>query len=93
MQCAMIGLMANGYRPSTTMPDHHQTMIQSLPLTFGMQHKSWVLLDALRRKRNASDYSGDPVEPAATATCIGQAEELLRLARRWLEASRPELLQ
>jgi len=26
MQCAMMGLMANGYRPSTTTPGHHQTM-------------------------------------------------------------------
>ena len=23
MQCAMVGLMANGFRPSTTMPGHH----------------------------------------------------------------------
>jgi hypothetical protein len=30
MQCAMLGLWAHGYRPSTTLPGHHQTMIQAL---------------------------------------------------------------
>jgi hypothetical protein len=24
MQCALVGLMANGYRPSTNVPGHHQ---------------------------------------------------------------------
>ena len=36
MQCAMLGLMANGYRPSTTTPGHHQTMIQTLGLSMGL---------------------------------------------------------
>jgi len=34
-------------------------LIQSLPLTLGLQNEVWVVLDALRRKRNASDYTGD----------------------------------
>ena len=33
MQCAMLGLWANGYRTSTSQPGHHQTAIQSLGLT------------------------------------------------------------
>ncbi len=32
MQCALVALMASGYRPATSIPGHHQTMIQSLPL-------------------------------------------------------------
>jgi hypothetical protein len=36
MQCALIALMAAGYRPASNAPGHHQTMIQSLPLTLGV---------------------------------------------------------
>jgi hypothetical protein len=39
MQCAMVGLLANGYRPSTTTPGHHQTMIQSLGLTLDVENQ------------------------------------------------------
>ncbi|ADU39783.1 hypothetical protein [Variovorax paradoxus] len=38
MQCAMLGLWANGYRTSTSQPGHHQTAIQSLGLTMGVAH-------------------------------------------------------
>ena len=30
MQCAMVGLWANGYRTSTNQPGHHQTALQNL---------------------------------------------------------------
>jgi hypothetical protein len=63
MQCAMLGLMAHGYRPSTTSPGHHQTMIQTLGLTLGVEQSVWVVLDSLRKKRNLNDYSGDLIEP------------------------------
>lgn len=36
LQCAMLGLWANGYRTSTSQPGHHQTALQSLPLTMGL---------------------------------------------------------
>ena len=35
MQLALAAMMASGFRPSTNEPGHHQTMIQSLPLTLG----------------------------------------------------------
>lgn len=35
MQCAMLGLWANGYRTATSQPGHHQTAIQCLTLTMG----------------------------------------------------------
>jgi hypothetical protein len=92
MQCAMVALMANGYRPSTTTPGHHQTMIQSLGLTLGVDNKVWIVLDALRRKRNLNDYAGDPIEPAAARTCIAQAEALLATTRAWLRQHRPDLI-
>lgn len=76
MQCAMLGLWASGYRPSTSTPGHHQTMIQTLGHTLDVPRERWLLLDAFRRKRNVSDYSGDPVEPDTVAACIDDAEAL-----------------
>ena len=92
MQCAMVALMANGYRPSTTTPGHHQTMIQSLGLTLGVGNEVWVVLDSLRKKRNLNDYSGDLIEPAVVRSCVGHAQSLLTTTRRWLSEHRPELL-
>lgn len=63
MQCALVALMANGYRPATSTPGHHQTMIQTLPLTLGVTRETWLVMDALRKKRNSNDYSGDLLEP------------------------------
>src|SRR5690606_37681566 len=70
MQCALIGLLANGYRPATSTPGHHQTMIQTLPLTLGLGRSDWLVLDALRKKRNVNDYSGDLMEPDAVSECV-----------------------
>jgi hypothetical protein len=92
MQCALVALLANGYRPSTTTPGHHQTMIQSLGLTLGLGNKDWVVLDSLRKKRNLNDYSGTPIEPGAVRTCVAQAEALLTTTRQWLQQHRPDLL-
>jgi hypothetical protein len=36
MQCALVAMLAAGYRPAANEPGHHQTMIQSLPLTLGV---------------------------------------------------------
>ena len=83
MQCALVALMAAGYRPSTSEPGHHQTMIQSLPLTLGVPDEAWVVLDALRKQRNANDYTGQPITPALVGECIKRAcalrEQLLNL--------------
>lgn len=88
----MLGLLASGYRPSTTTPGHHQTAIQSLELTMGVPPAVWRVLDALRRKRNLSDYSGDLIEPSSLAECVAQASVLLETTRKWLHAHRPELM-
>ena len=93
MQLAMVAMMANGYRPSTNEPGHQQTLIQSLSLTLGVANDEWVVLDALRRKRNASDYTGDPVESDAVAECRSRATVLLAKTREWLAAHHPDLLR
>lgn len=81
MQCALAGLAVAGYRPATDQPGHHQTMIQSLPLTLGVNREAVLVLDALRKKRNINDYSGDLMDPESLRQCILEAESLLKLAR------------
>lgn len=92
MQCAMLGLWANGYRTSTSKPGHHQTAIQSLGLTMGVAQPDIIVLDALRRQRNVSDYEGDPVSTATLQACLAQAGRLLAHAEQWFSAHRPDLL-
>ena len=92
MQCALVGLAAHGYRPATSTPGHHQTMIQALPLTLGVERSEWVILDALRRKRNVNDYSGDLMDPDTVRECIERARALLAHTHARIEQHRPELL-
>jgi len=91
MQCSLAALMANGYRPDTKVPGHHQTVIQSLPKTVGMDGTRLAVLDALRSKRNQSDYTGKEIDSASLATCIDEAERLLQEVDDWLTEKRPEL--
>jgi hypothetical protein len=92
MQMAMVALQANGYRTLKSKPGHHQTAIQTLPLTVGLPQAKIIVLDALRKQRNLSDYSGDTVSEAAAAECITSAKELLAHVRRWHTTNRPQLL-
>ena len=92
MQCALVAMMAAGYRPSTNQPGHHQTMIQSLPLTLGIGNDEWVLLDALRKKRNQNDYTGAPIAQGEADEAISRATELLKQVRAHLKQQRPDLL-
>lgn len=80
----MAALSAKGYRTSTSQPGHHQTAIQTLPLTLAVSSTTVIVLDALRKQRNLTDYTGDAVNDALLAECITQAESLLRLARTTL---------
>ena len=92
MQCAMIGLWANGYRTSTNQPGHHQTALQALPKTLGVKQDDVIVLDALRKQRNLSDYEGDPITEAAVVECVKQAENLIRHVQQWLGKQRPDLV-
>lgn len=93
MQCALVALMASGYRPATNAPGHHQTMIASLRLTMGVPQSDWLVLDALRRKRNLNDYMGDPIDPESVRECIERAEALLAQIHQWLKARYARLLK
>jgi hypothetical protein len=93
MQCALVPMMANGYRPSTNAPGHHQTMIQSLPLTLGIGNDRWIVLDALRKKRNQNDYTGAPLSTTEADEAIRQARALLGEVESSLQSRWPELLK
>ena len=93
MQCALAAMMVSGFRPSTSEPGHHVTLIQSLPLTLGIDNTTWILLDALRRKRNANDYTGDGVTPEMVDECRQQADRLEQLLRQRLHQTHPTLSQ
>ena len=92
MQSAMLALLINGYRPSSSSGGHHMTMIQSLPKSIGVPKETMVVLDALRRKRNAADYMGSYVDKTAVEACIEEAGSLLQTVETWISAHRPDLL-
>lgn len=91
MQAALAALMANGYRPSTNVPGHQMTMIQALTQTIGLEPRRMVVLDALRRKRNLSDYLGADLDENSTQACVTEAARLLADVQAWLTANHPEL--
>jgi len=45
MQLAMLALNANGYRTLTSKPGHHQTAIQTLPLSVGLAPAKVIVLE------------------------------------------------
>jgi hypothetical protein len=92
MQCALIALMAAGYRPASNVPGHHQTVIQSLPLTLGVSDTEWITLDAFRKKRNQNDYLGVAISHAEAEEALAHATRLLEVARAHLKRRHPELL-
>jgi hypothetical protein len=89
---ADVGLHAHGYRTLTSKPGHHQTALQTLPLTLGLDAQVIVRLDALRKQRNLTEYTGDTIPEATVAECLSQAEALYGTAAAWLKAHRPELV-
>lgn len=57
-------------------------MIQSLPMTLDIPPELVLVLDALRKKRNLTDYSGDLIDPASLRECLLHAGKLVDLASR-----------
>lgn len=74
---ADIGLHLNGYRTSTSKPGHHQTAIQCLAHTLGIEDCIVRIIDSLRKQRNITDYEGDLVTGSALQECLNQARSLL----------------
>jgi hypothetical protein len=70
MQCAMVALWANGFRPAKSSPGHHQTMIQTLTTSIGIEREEMQLLETFRVKRNAIDYTGEMVDEGSLEECV-----------------------
>ena len=49
-QLSMIALWTNGFRPAKSKPGHHQTMIQSLVHTVGLDRDDMLLLDTFEMR-------------------------------------------
>lgn len=92
MQTALVALLANGFRPDTNRPGHHMTVLQSLPKTIGLHNERMSVLDALRRKRNLSDYMGENIDDVSVENCIAEADRLLREVEKWLKKNQPSLI-
>jgi hypothetical protein len=92
MQLAMLALYANGYRTLTSRPGHHQTAVQTLTLTTALSPEKVRVLDALRKQRNLTDYSGDLVPDATVNECVSSATSLHAHVKAWLKSNKPELV-
>lgn len=77
LKAALAAMLASGYRPVTSEPGHHQTLIQALVKTVQWEPQAVVVLEAYRKLRNKSDYEGEPVGESVAAACIGSARQLL----------------
>ena len=89
---ADVGLHAHGYRTLTSRPGHHQTAIQTLPTTLGIDSQTLVRLDHLRKQRNLTEYTGDLIPESAVTECLAQAQSLYIATQTWLKANKRDLL-
>jgi len=89
---ADVGLHAHGYRTLTSRPGHHQTAIQTLPTTLGIDSQTLVRLDQLRKQRNLTEYTGDLIPESAVTEWLAQAQSLYALTNNWLKANKRDLL-
>ena len=92
MQAALAAMLANGYRPATSEPGHHQLLIQALPKTAGIAAERIRVLDAYRAPRNMADYRGVPVSDAVAEECAADARSVLVAVRAWIAAHRADLV-
>ena len=74
---ADVGLLLNGFRTSTSQPGHHQTAVQCLAHTLGVDAATVRILDGLRKQRNVAAYDGELVTDAALRECLNQARAIL----------------
>jgi len=91
MQAALATMLANGYRPATSEPGHHQLLIRALPKTASVSADRIRVLDAYRAARNQSDYRGIPVSDGVAQECAVEAASILTEVRGWIAAHRPDL--
>jgi hypothetical protein len=59
----------------------------------GVSKDDIIVLDALRRQRNLTDYEGDPVSDATLQACIDHAADLLLHTEQWLHERHPNVVE
>lgn len=91
MEAAQVALFADGYRTSKSESGHHMTMVQSLVHSIGVEPARMRVLDTIRHKRNAVDYTGDDVEPSDVREAVASATALLADVNAWLAKNHPAL--
>lgn len=78
-------LLKQGFRTSTSRPGHHQTTLQCLVHTIGVDPVTLRVLDSLRKQRNLIDYDGELITNSLMQECLDQAKALLTLAEQRLK--------
>lgn len=92
LQAARAALAAGGYRVPQR-EGHHYYALQSLAYTIELETDTVRHLDALRKKRNISDYvRAGAVSEREAKDAIALVEKVCADAKRWLESSHPELM-
>ncbi len=90
LQLATLALAAEGYRPGRERP--HERAILSLRETAGISPSTVDLLDAVRRKRNQSNYERAGTTSSAEAAELHQVVTALRRdVVLWLKQNHPTL--
>lgn len=89
---ATLALAAEGYRPLRTA--HHYRVVQSLAHTVGAESGLIRELDALRKKRNLSEYErAGAVSNHEADRAVVLARELHGCVREWLSERHAELVE
>ena len=82
LQAALAALLAKGYRTTSARGGHHAIAIQALAHTIGLGHARIAELESLRKRRNANDYAGAPINALEARECRIAAERLLAEVER-----------
>jgi hypothetical protein len=91
LQLATMALAAAGYRPARERA--HERVIQSLRHTIALDQPTIDALDAVRRKRNLSNYErAGTASPGEAAEVYEIAKELRGMVLDWLAREHPDLL-
>ena len=69
---------------------HDVSMTHALVHTIGLDKNNMLLLDTLRIKRNAIDYTGELVDEGSVIACIEAAVHLQERLQGWLVENRPD---
>lgn len=90
--CATVALRCHGYRIAHDAGHHHRT-IESLRFTLQPDSELLIVLQAVRKKRNAVTYdSAGSVSETEVKEVLNLARQLRDLTTRWLRSNFPHML-